>query len=129
MTISPVTGLSDPGEAQTMPRLRLASLTDLEIILEIGLAAMPLDPQWNWRFQHRSIFPDDHRKFTREIYRNFLENRSGNWVVLLAEMLNHESGFYHPVAFAVWNLSNFTGSQLPCGMPCLTHGPYMAYIN
>src|ERR1700712_5025177 len=96
---SPITGTGH------VISIRPASLADLDAMLDIGLAAMPLDPQWNWRFPHRFEFPDDHRKFTRNVYRSFLENKSGNWAVMLAEVAEEDS--IMPAAFAVWNLSNF----------------------
>jgi GNAT superfamily N-acetyltransferase len=92
--------------------VRLASLADLDAMVDIGLAAMPLDPQWNWRFPHRLAFPDDHRKFTRSTYRYFLENKAGNWVVMLAEIVvPGEQGSVRPAAFAVWNLANLTSCE------------------
>jgi GNAT superfamily N-acetyltransferase len=76
-------------------------------MVNIGLNAMPMDPQWNWRFEHRDRFPDDYKKSTRNIYRGFLENRPGNWCVLLAEKpVGGIHGVLQPVAFAVWNVGN-----------------------
>lgn len=98
--------------ANPVVSIRPAGLADLDAMLEIGLAAMPLDPQWNWRFPHRSAFPEDHRKFTRSTYRDFLENKSGNWVVMLAEIaVRGEPGSVSPAAFAVWNLASLASSK------------------
>jgi hypothetical protein len=92
--------------------VRRASLADLNAMLDIGLAAMPLDPQWNWRFPNRHCFPEDHRKFTRSVYRDFLENKSGNWLVMLAEITGQDSlTSAVPVAFAVWNLTNLANTN------------------
>jgi hypothetical protein len=94
--------------------IRQAGLADLNAVVDIVLAAMPLDPQWNWRFPHSLDFPEDHRKFTQSTYRHFLENKSGNWVVMLAEIaVQGEPGSVCPAAFAVWNLANLTGSKQP----------------
>ena len=73
-----------------------------------GLEAKPIDPQRNWRFEHRDRFPDDYARGTRKIYRDFLENRLGNWYVLLAEKPDDDGihGLLQPVAFAVWNVGN-----------------------
>ena len=100
--------------ASTSPvvSIRRASLADLDAMLDIGLAAMPLDPQWNWRFPHRLDFPEDHRKYTQSIYRDFLENKSGNWVVVLAEIAVQDNpGSVSPAAFAVWNLASLGSSK------------------
>jgi len=58
-------------------------------MVRIGFEAMPMDPQWNWRFAHRDRFPGDYERGTRETYRGFLENRLGRWHVLLAEKPDH----------------------------------------
>jgi len=94
--------------------VRQASVDDLDALLEIGLAAMPQDPQWDYRFPYRHQFPNDTRLHTRERYREFLENRSGNWFVSLAE--HYSNSPYAkpvPVAFAIWNVSNVTNPQAP----------------
>lgn len=86
--------------------LRHGTLSDLESILHIGLSAMPMDPQWNYRFPHRRAFPQDQHDATRRRYREFLadERRYSVWI---AEAL--ENGGLVPVAFAVWDISNLTG--------------------
>ena len=110
-------GACPPGtRIQPAVSIRQANLADLDAMLDIGLTAMPLDPQWNWRFQHRFYFPEDHHKFTENTYREFLENKSGNWLVMLAEIAAEEwPGSLTPVAFAVWNLANLVNSQ--CCIP------------
>lgn len=84
--------------------LRNGTLADLDSILDIGLAAMPMDPQWNYRFPHRQAYPQDQRDATRERYREFLENSDGRWSVTVAEMFGSKSGIL--VAFAVWDIDN-----------------------
>ncbi|KAF2492839.1 hypothetical protein BU16DRAFT_529110 [Lophium mytilinum] len=92
---------------QRSPRLSLrrASVADLEAMLEIGLAALPMDPQWDYRFPHRRAYPGDTQKYTRMRYREFLEDQHERWVVMLAEQrVAHDS--LKPVAFAVWEVKN-----------------------
>jgi hypothetical protein len=92
--------------------IRTATLADLDSMLEIGLEAMPLDPQWSWRFPGRLKFPEDTRKFTQMKYREFLENKSGNWLVLLAERISENiSKKPRAIAFAVWDIPNLSRSQ------------------
>lgn len=86
--------------------LRNGTLADLDCILDIGLAAMPMDPQWNYRFPHRQAFPQDQRDATRKRYREFLENSDGRWSVTVAEMFKGNS--VTPVAFAVWDIGNLS---------------------
>jgi GNAT superfamily N-acetyltransferase len=86
--------------------LRNGTLADLDSILDIGLAAMPMDPQWNYRFPHRKAFPQDQRDATRKRYREFLENSHGRWSVTVAVMF--KGNRVTPVAFAVWDIGNLS---------------------
>lgn len=103
-----MTAFSALSRAQRPTRLaisvRQAGLADLDAMVSIGLKAMPMDPQWNWRFEHRDRFPVDYETNTRDIYRGFLKNLPGNWLVLIAE--KPVNGKPRPVAFAVWNVAN-----------------------
>ncbi|KAF2803349.1 uncharacterized protein BDZ99DRAFT_482196 [Mytilinidion resinicola] len=92
---------------QPSPRLSLrrASVADLEAMLEIALAALPMDPQWDYRFPHRRAYPSDTRKYTRMRYREFLEDQNERWVVMLAEHRPAQDS-REPVAFAVWEIKN-----------------------
>lgn len=110
--------------------IRKASITDLEVMLDIGLTAMPMDPQWNWRFPHRLQFPEDTRRFTRQKYREFLEDKTGRWQVMVAEIASENDVSPVPGAMAIWDVGSIDrrGSQrrrkskgmLP-GLPPLCH--------
>ncbi|KAF5675404.1 gnat family protein [Fusarium circinatum] len=52
--------------------IREATLDGLDGIVDVVLVAMAHDPQWNYRFVHKDEFPDDHRKFTRLLYQQFI---------------------------------------------------------
>lgn len=86
---------------------------DLEVMLDIGLSAMPMDPQWNWRFPHRLQFPEDTRHFTRQKYREFLENKTGRWQVMVAEVKPENDVPPVTVAMAIWDVGSIKrrGSQ------------------
>jgi ribosomal protein S18 acetylase RimI-like enzyme len=86
--------------------LRRASVDDLETILDIGLAALPMDPQWDYRFPHRRAYPSDTRKYTMMRYREFLEDPNERWMVMLAEHRNAHDACNEPMAFAVWEVKN-----------------------
>jgi hypothetical protein len=94
-------------------RVRKALITDLEVMLDIGLEAMPMDPQWNWRFPHSSQYPEDTRYFTRQKYREFLEDKTGRWQVMLAEISSDNDVPPVSIAMAVWDIANVNrrGSQ------------------
>jgi hypothetical protein len=93
--------------------VRRASITDLEVMLDIGISAMPMDPQWNWRFPHRLQFPEDTRHFTRQKYREFLEDKTGRWQVMLADGVSENGASNVTMAMAVWDVgsTNRRGSQ------------------
>lgn len=86
---------------------------DLEVMLDIGLSAMPMDPQWNWRFPHRRQFPEDTRHFTRQKYREFLEDKTGRWQVMVADDKSENDVSLVTVAMAIWDVGsiNRRGSQ------------------
>ncbi|OCK79234.1 hypothetical protein K432DRAFT_383259 [Lepidopterella palustris CBS 459.81] len=88
--------------------VRQGSLADLESMLEIGLAALPMDPQWNYRFPYRCIYPNETRKFTRLRFQEFLENKDGRWRVMLAEGEDAQGPIQtRLMAFAVWEIFNW----------------------
>ncbi|KAF1986480.1 acyl-CoA N-acyltransferase [Aulographum hederae CBS 113979] len=103
-----------PGECLTRTKsrhptvtVRKASVEDLDAILDIGLAALPHDPQWHYRFPYRHEFPEDTRDFTRARYKEFLEDGEKQWCVMVAESADaqHPRGA-KPVAFAIWEIVN-----------------------
>jgi hypothetical protein len=94
--------------------IRQGSLADLDVMLDIGLAAFPMDPQWDYRFPYRWTYPRDTRKFTRMRYREFLENKDGRWMVLFAEGLDPENPLrIKAMAFAVWEIINISDQKFP----------------
>ncbi|KAF2203001.1 hypothetical protein GQ43DRAFT_289251 [Delitschia confertaspora ATCC 74209] len=112
--------------------LRVATPSDLDALVNIALVAMPMDPQWDYRFPHRRSFPGDTLLFTRRRYREFLENKSGRWSVILAELVYRRSmprnrkSYAQSIAFAVWDVAHISPgapvasreAALPtCGIP------------
>ncbi|OCL07415.1 hypothetical protein AOQ84DRAFT_295130 [Glonium stellatum] len=92
--------------------IRQGSIVDLDAMLDIGLAAFPLDPQWDYRFPHRWTYPRDTRKFTRMRYREFLEGGNGRWVVLFAECIDPENPLRLKImAFSVWEIINISNQM------------------
>ncbi|CAH0037033.1 unnamed protein product [Clonostachys rhizophaga] len=45
--------------------VRLGTSDDLDSLVDLGLEAMPMDPQWEYRYPHRFEYPDEHRICTR----------------------------------------------------------------
>jgi ribosomal protein S18 acetylase RimI-like enzyme len=107
-------GPAAPASAANPIVLREASILDLDVMVSIAVAAMPLDPQWDYRFPHRRSYPEDTWLFTRRRYREFLENNRRWWVVL-AELVANPQGkpgsrvdHPKPIAFAIWDITHVT---------------------
>ena len=85
--------------------IRKADMSDLDAMVDVGLAALPMDPQWDYRLRYRKQYPEDTRRFTRERFKMFLENEPGNWQVMVAELPSREdSSVSRVAAFAAWQL-------------------------
>jgi len=91
--------------------MRQASLADVDEMTRIALVAMPMDPQWNWRFPGQDQYPEDTFLHTRAKYQEFLENKDGNWRVMIAELKPTASQKGLIIAFAIWNVTNFRKLQ------------------
>jgi len=90
-----------------MISVRRASRRDLEAIVDVIMAAMPMDPQWDWRFPRWREYPDDTRYFTMLKYDEFLQDVK-NWRVMVAEVedatTRRTKGTV--IAVAVWGIGN-----------------------
>ena len=86
--------------------IRATTLDDLNGIVDVVLVAMPHDPQWDYRFLHKHEFPEDHYKYTRLLFEQFISPANDDWYVMLAESSTFDtSGPGKIVAFAVWDVS------------------------
>jgi hypothetical protein len=86
--------------------IRTATMEDLDVMVEIAVATMPMDPQWNWRFPYRLQFPEDTRRFTRTRYEEFLRDGKGHWLVTLAEYKENSHARAQVIAMAIWEVKN-----------------------
>ncbi|KAL8791916.1 MAG: hypothetical protein Q9195_005492 [Heterodermia aff. obscurata] len=86
--------------------IRTATLSDLDNVVDVVRSAMPLDPQWNYRFEHGRQFPEDNVKYTRLLFENFIMPDYDDWHVMVAESPGEEPSHQSKiVAFAVWDVS------------------------
>ncbi|OAP64295.1 hypothetical protein AYL99_00267 [Fonsecaea erecta] len=69
---------------------RRAGPADVDDMGRIGLQAMPLDPQWNYRYRHRKEYPKDHEKYIRRKWQKYFDNNDGKWTVNLIDMPSNE---------------------------------------
>jgi hypothetical protein len=89
-----------------MISIRRASRDDLDVIVDVIMAAMPMDPQWNWRFPRWREYPEDTRYFTTLKYDEFLQDVK-NWLVMVAEAEDPTRRTKTTViAVAVWEIGN-----------------------
>lgn len=87
--------------------LREATITDLDAITEIALAAFPLDPQWHYRFPRRHEFPEDTENYTKIGYKTFFDAPKETSYVILATIPSLEDPTVtKPVAMAIWEMTN-----------------------
>ena len=89
--------------------LRRATESDLNAITDIALAALPMDPQWPYRFPYSGHFPQDHYVCTRIRYKEYLDNVArGVFTIVLAEAPSREDvTVTKPIAFAIWQMPGF----------------------
>ena len=85
------------------PRPGLPS--DLDGVTQVIMDAMPLDPQWHYRFPYRKQFPEDHEKFTRMLLEYFLDPELDDWTVMVVEDTDLGDGEPRIVAFGVFDVS------------------------
>ena len=58
---------------------------------------MPFDPQWDYRYQYREDFPNDHHEYTKMLYDQFANIENDDWRLVVVELLPGES---HPLGSA-----------------------------
>jgi hypothetical protein len=85
------------------PRLGLP--TDAGHVTDVILKAMPLDPQWDYRFPYRLEYPEDHYTYTRMLFDYFLDPDYDDWVVMVVEDTLEAGEDTKIVAFGVFNIS------------------------
>lgn len=94
--------------------LREATITDLDAITEIALAAFSLDSQWHYRFPHRHEFPKDTENYTKIGYRAFFDAPKETSYVILATLPSLEDPTVtKPVAMAVWETNLKSEVEIP----------------
>jgi hypothetical protein len=85
------------------PRLGLPA--DLEAVTDVIIRTMPLDPQWDYRFPYRRLYPEDHYKYTRMLFEYFLDPSYDDWLVMVVEDSAEPGGRPSVVSVGVWNVS------------------------
>jgi len=89
--------------------MRRATVEDLDDLTDIMCSAMPMDPQWDYRFPRRQEFPEDNRSCTRKMMESLVnDDENSHTVVRVITMPCGEEGRRSKaVAVAVWRLQFF----------------------
>ena len=90
-------------------RLRPATSADLDEITALGLASLHDDPVWPYRFSGATAHPDDHYKYSRIRFSEYLDNvEAGVYQSMVVEVPATESAADPAVptiiAFSMWSL-------------------------
>jgi len=86
--------------------IRAATLADLDSVVEVVRSSMPLDPGWNYCYEHALEFPEDSVKFTKLLFQHFIDPGFDDWHVMVADAPSlHDPNVTRIVAFAVWDVS------------------------
>ncbi|KAK3905629.1 hypothetical protein C8A05DRAFT_41430 [Staphylotrichum tortipilum] len=84
---------------------RLGVPADVDAITHVIINAMPLDPQWPYRFPYRHRYPVDHYKYTRMLIEYFLDPAYDDWLVMVVEDSPEPGGPTAVVSFGIWDVS------------------------
>ena len=89
--------------------LRGATKDDLDDITRIHIEGFTEEPQVHYCYPLRHQYPEDHWKWTRKEYENYLEQPQ-KYVVHVLEALSEADGsiVVKPVGHAVWNVAVLT---------------------
>lgn len=89
--------------------LRVATKDDLDELTRIHIEGFTEEPQVHYCYPSRFEYPEDHWKWTRGEYENFL-NQPQKFVVYVLEAPSESDGSTAivPVGHAVWNLAVLT---------------------
>jgi hypothetical protein len=90
-------------------RIRQAGIEDLDAFVDIALASLSTDAQWDYRYPHRNDFPEDHRAGLVERWKGFFSSDpTGNeYKVYIVDYQPEEAvvmGKHIPIAVSAWRL-------------------------
>jgi hypothetical protein len=79
----------------------------------LPIAAFPHDPQWAYRYPHAKRFPEDHHKYTKLRYGEWLAANEGHrYVIMVAECPSLEDpSVSKVVAFSIWRIPSPGGDD------------------
>jgi len=91
--------------------IRTATTADLDSITDLALDALPHDPAWPYRYAKAAEFPEEHYKYSRLRYSEYLANiEIGAYAIMLAESpSNEDPDVTKVVAMSIWQLPGTFG--------------------
>lgn len=87
-------------------RIRQAEPSDVDAVTDVLIAAMPADRDWwDYRFQYREQYPDEHRRLFRLLLEMWISPEFEDWVVMVAELFDAATGTWQVGAYAAWDVA------------------------
>ncbi|KAJ4420740.1 hypothetical protein N0V82_004179 [Gnomoniopsis sp. IMI 355080] len=87
-------------------RIRQAEPCDVDAVTDVLIAAMPADRDWwDYRFQYREQYPDEHRRLFRLLIETWIAPAFEDWVVMVAELFDAATGTWQVGAYAAWDVA------------------------
>jgi GNAT superfamily N-acetyltransferase len=92
--------------------IRHLETADLDAIVNIAITAFPFDEQWVYRYPYRKEYPDDHQKYTRLYYSEYLKTYfAGQNAIMVAEARDLDNpSRLKVIAMSIWDNA---GDKLP----------------
>ncbi|KAI1131698.1 hypothetical protein F5Y10DRAFT_261859 [Nemania abortiva] len=89
--------------------VRAATLADLDEITSLGIASLHDDPIWPYRFPKANEYRDDHIKYSRIRFSEYLENAdNGVYAAMVVEALSKENPAVKKIiAMSMWQLPGY----------------------
>lgn len=92
--------------------IRPATQSDVDAITWISVAALPADPVCPYRFPYMHLHPEDHVRFTRMRYVEYMA--AGENAIMVFESPSIEDPtMKKPVAFSIWQLPGTHVRKVP----------------
>ena len=93
--------------------IRRAVAADVDALTWIAIHAFPHDPQWIYRYPHAQEYPEDHQKYTKLRYREWLAANDGpHCIIMVAECPILEDPRVNKVAaLSIWRIPNRRGGD------------------
>jgi len=83
--------------------VREATPDDLNEVTEVGMTGCAMQDHWPWRFQHAAEFPEEHLKYSRKRYLEFIVSLNKLVMVVETACLDNPK-VNRVVSISIWHL-------------------------